>query len=162
MNNHKKFRTNNGYCHILDDEIVLNYQQDSIEPSNRQEKIGLIESIVVSVLVLIIVFGLIANIVERDYLGILLTIGTSVLLINWPIKRLVRISNEAKIKLKSISNIEYKTRKLGKTYGYFDVSFVNNSNKKKIRVIKMPRFENNGGSEIKKAKEIFKTLQLID
>lgn len=156
-----KFKTSKGYCHLVDDAIILNYDGNSLEPSSELEGKAWIELVIVSVIIFIIISLIATSIATKDYFNLIICIIIAFNFINWPILRQLRLSNESNIKVAAISEVKYRITKLGRKRAYFDVKFRDAKNRRKIRVIRMPRFENNASGEIKTAKEIFRQLGVL-
>lgn len=82
-------------------------------------------------------------------------------MINWPTLRYLRLSNESRIKVASINEVKYRVTWLGRKRGQFDIKFRNERGKRRIRIVKMPHFENNASIKIKKAKDVFNQLGVL-
>ena len=156
-----KFKTSNGYCHLTDDAIILNYDANSLEPSSALEGKAWIELVIVSFIIFLVISLIVWSIATKDYSKLIVYIILAISWINWPILRYLRLSNESNIKIARISEVKYRITKLGRKRAYFDVKFKDAKNRRKIRVIRMPRFENNASEEIKIGKEIFRQLGVL-
>lgn len=161
MTDPPKFRTNNGYCHLKHDEIILNYEANSLEPSSELEGKAWIELVIVAVMILLVLILITASILKKDYFNLFLYTLIALLWINWPILRFLRLSNESRIKVNSISEVKYRVSWMGRKRGHFDIKFRNERGRKRIRIIKMAHFENHASEDIKKAKEIFNQLGVL-
>jgi hypothetical protein len=161
MTDHPKFQTHNGYCHLKQDEIVLNYEANSLEPSSELEGKAWVELVIVSVMIFVLILFFTFTIVTKNYSNLLLYSFIAFSFLNWPMLRYLRLSNESRIKVAAVSEVKYRISKLGRKRGYFDVKFRNEKGRKRIRIIKMARFENHASEEIKKAKEIFNQLGVL-
>ena len=156
-----KFKTNNGYCHLVGDAIILNYDPDSLEPSSELENKAWIELVIVSFIIFLVIALIAVSIATKDYFNLIIYILTAVLWINWPILRYLRLSNESRIEVDSITEVKYRVSWRGRKQGHFDIKFRDERGGRRIRILKMPHFEDNSSLEIKKAKDIFDQLNVL-
>ena len=155
------FKTSNGYCHLVDDAIILNYDPNSLEPSSEFESKAWFELVIVSFIILLVIVLITVSIVTKDYFKLTIFALNGLLLINWPVLRYLRLSNESRIKVASITEVKYRVSWLGRKRGHFDIKFKNERGRRRIRILKMPHFENDASKEIIKGKEIFSNLGVL-
>ena len=154
MDTEKVFKTKTGYCHILQDKIVL----------TRDGVIGNIAKVTIgnNIARPLVIYGLISvglfYLAFKDFTGgqrseafLFLILGLFLLL---GIFRSLNNSGTPIIKRQKIRNIEFKKAFSGATRAYFIVRFENESGQIKQRLIMLPGSLSNGQIETKKALEI--------
>jgi hypothetical protein len=157
MDTEKVFKTKTGYCHILQDKIVL----------TRDGVIGNVAKVTMgnNIARPLIIYGLISvglfYLAFKDFTDgqrpeafLFLVLGLFLLL---GIFRSLNNSATPIIERQKIKDIEFKKALSGATRAYFIVRFENESGKIKQRLIMLPGSLSNGKIETEKALEIMKT-----
>ena len=157
----EKFKTKTGFCHILDDKIVLT--RDGIvgdiakltSGNNIYRILGIYG--ILSVILLYIAY---TKIVKEDWIGVGFYCGTGIYLA-YSIIKSINLSATPIIYLNKIKKVEFKPAKKFLTRSYFKVDFEQNDGKIKTRLIMLPGSLNDGTNETEKALEIMRNNGLI-
>lgn len=157
----KIFRTKTGYCHILEDKIILT--RDGVVGNIAKVTVGnnisriLIIYTVISIFLLYFAFeyfkeGKIASAVFNSLLGLFLI---------YKIKQSLNYSATSIIERASIKEVKFMNAKFGATRSVLEITFEESNGKFKKRLILLPGSLNNGAQETEKALEIMKNEKLV-
>jgi hypothetical protein len=156
-----KFRTKTGYCHILEDRILLT--RDSIVGNISEIAVGnnisriLIIYAIISIFLFYFAFEYYreeksASMVFNVILGLFLV---------YSIKKSWNNSAASIIQRESIKEVKFMNAKYGATRSVFEIIFEDLDGKLKKRLILLPGSLNNGPEETEKALAIMKNNKLI-
>lgn len=154
MNSEKVFRTKSGYCHVLEDKIVLT--RDGIVGNIADVTVGnsIARPLIIYGLITIAFFLLaIKSINQGQILPALLFIILGLLLALGILKSLNNSATPV-IDRDQIKQIEFKKAVPGATRAYFIVHFKNKNGQLKRRLIMLPGSLSGGQSETEKALQI--------
>jgi len=160
METELKFKTKTGFCHILNDKIILTNTskiEDLKELSSKNNiyKV-LIPYFIISIFTCYTTYKHYKN-ENWWYFGIFCIL--SVLFI-YSVIRSLKLSSTPIIDIKKIKEIEFKPAIKFLTRSYFKIKFEEKDGKKKTRLIMLPGSLSNGSSETKKALTIMKNSGL--
>lgn len=155
MNGSPYFETNNGYCHVLEDKLVINQSTNPQEIFNIPEFnpnytiFNALPSVLVGIYFLAIFFAPLDW--ELTPVMVLLVIGyfTAQWLVNYT------VSQAQQIPLNDLLYVEYKTQSIGAPKGYFVLHFKDEHANKKKRYLNMGAIANGIQPEVDHAKAIF-------
>jgi hypothetical protein len=161
MENQKTFKTKTGFCHILNDKIILTKHKD-IENILEKEHTNEIGKVLIIYSVLVILFFYYANLnfQNGDVFPALLYCSLGTLLLIGIIKS-KNNSTVPVIERSKIKQSEFKTGKKGLTRSRFEIMFEDENGKIKKRLIMLPGSLNNGNIETEKALVIMKSEKLM-
>ena len=154
MDTENIFKTKTGYCHILQDKIVLtrNGVAGNVANITIGNSIARPLTIYAGISTGLILAAL-SSIKEGQYVPAILFLGIGIFLLLKVLKSL-NYSAAPVIERKQIKNIVFKNAISGATRSYFVVHFENNRGKIKQRLILLPGSLTNGKIETEKALQI--------
>ena len=161
MSETKTFRTKTGYCHILEDKIVLTKDAEPGDISSLS-----IKNTILSVLIFygILAIGLIAVIIKailtKEY-GIAIFFSVIPILLIYSIIASLNNSTTPIIERKSIQKVFFKKGTFGISRTRFEVYFLDEKGKTKCRLIMLPGSLTGGLSETDLAYNLFTEEKLI-
>jgi hypothetical protein len=162
MDSEKKFRTKTGYCHILDDKIVLT--RDGIIGNIAEVAAGgsIFQSFIIYGLISIgLIYVAIDNFIKQDYfIAIIFTLLTVYLI--YGILSSLNNSATPVIERQSIKEIKFKKGIIGITRTRFEVYFKDTNGKIKKRLIMLPGSLTGGTSETDIAYKMMLDEKLIE
>jgi len=161
MIHEQKFKTKNGYCHILDDKILLTHKDflsniDDIKTENNIQRTLFIYS----------VFGLICFLnvyfkaIDKDWFFFSFYLIGGVIL-TYSIFRSLKLTDSPTIERDKIKNITFVPAKKYLTRSFFKIDFEQNTGKIKTRLVMLPGSLNDGSKETDKALEIMRNTGLL-
>ena len=161
MENHKKFKTKTGFCHILNDKIILTSDGniDDISKFNPSNTINR-NLIFYGISGLLLIFLTYTGFKEKDWYKIIITCGFGIYLIYGAIKS-INHSNIPVIDREKIKIITFYPAKKFLTRAYFKVDFEDDKNNIKSRLIMLPGSLSSGLKETNKAYNIMYEQRLI-
>lgn len=150
-----KFKTKFGYCHVLEDKLVMVRKKEFKEIDIIKNKNRVVMSqFIYGTLFIAYLYAMYNQIMKGEYPS-LFTIAMFLILL-FVFWRTFTRSNFAVIYRDSISNIEYKAPVKGVTRGYFKVFFTDEYNKDRIQLIILPGTLSGGSNEGLKAERFMK------
>ena len=161
METEQKFKTKTGFCHILEDKIVLTRDGivgniAEITAGNNITRILFIYGIVA----ILLIYSGYDNFKEKDWLFFGVYILAGIYLI-YNLFKSINLSATPIIERNKIKNVEFKPAKKFFTRSYFKVDFELNNGKIKRRLIMLPGSLNDGTNETEKALGIMKSAGLL-
>lgn len=162
MNNLKKFKTKNGFCHILSDKIVL----------TRDGFVGNVSEVVVGNKIsrILTIYGILSLALfylaykgyTNDKVGGALFFGVIGVFLVYGIFKSFKNSATPVIYRDKIQGIIFKPGFPGATRSRFEVFFKDDKGKIKKRLIMLPGSMNEGDNETEKALKVMIDENLID
>lgn len=161
METEKKFKTKTGYCHILQDKIVIT--RDGII-GNVSKVIfgnGLARSIVIyAAIAIFMLYSAFKAYQESKVVTTFFYFGVA-MLIFYKLKQSNNYSTTSIIERTKIKNVKFVDAKYGATRSRFEVLFEDPNGEIKTRLILLPGSLNDGENETNKALEIMKSEKLF-
>jgi hypothetical protein len=161
MENHKKFKTKTGFCHILNDKIILTSDGniDDISKFNTSNTIKR-NLIFYGISGFLLIFLTYTGFKENDWFKIIITCSFGIYLI-YVVITSINYSNIPVINRDRIKKVTFYPAKKFLTRAYFKVDFENDRNKIKSRLIMLPGSLSSGLKETNKAYNIMCEQGLI-
>ena len=161
MKTEQIFKTKTGFCHILEDKIVLT--RDGIIGNIAELTTG--KSIyrilgIYGIMTTFLLYMAYTKVIKDDWIEFAVYCGIGIFLIYSLIKS-INLSASPIIERNKIKNVEFKPAKKFLTRSYFKVNFEQKDGKIKSRLIMLPGSLNNGTNETEKALGIMKSAGLI-
>ncbi|MEJ6793216.1 MAG: phosphoribosylaminoimidazolesuccinocarboxamide synthase [Lacinutrix sp.] len=161
MSTKNSFKTKTGYCHVLQDKIVLyrkGFIGDLAKLKSGEGIYGLLAFR--GVLAVFLFYMAFSKINNNHWVLFGVYFGIAIFLV-YNIITSLNLSAASVIDFSKIIAVEFKPAKKLLTRSYFIVNFKQNNGKTKSRLIMLPGSLNNGNVETKKALEIIKNAELI-
>lgn len=160
MESEKKFKTKTGYCHILQDKIILT--RDGIIGNVAKITVGNGISrilIIYSFFAVFLFYFAFKAYQESKIVTTLFYTGFAAYLL-YKVKQSTNYSATPIIERNKIKEVKFIDAKYGATRSRFEVIFEDEKGKIKTRLIMLPGSLNDGENETKKAIEIMKSEKL--
>ena len=161
MIHEQKFKTKTGYCHVLDDRILLTREDlisniADIKPENNIQRTLFIYSIFGIICFLNVYF----KAKDQDW-ALFSFYLTGAIIITYSIIRSIKLSDSPIIERDKIKNITFIPAKKYLTRSYFKIDFEQQTGKIKSRLVMLPSSLNDGSKETDKALEIMRHSGLL-
>lgn len=161
MESEKKFKTKTGYCHILQDKIILT--RDGIIGNVAKITVGngISRILIIYSLFAVFLFYLAFKAYQESKIVTTLSYFGFAAYLLYKVKQSTNYSATSIIERYSIKEVKFIDAKYGATRSRFEVIFEDEKGKIKTRLIMLPGSLNDGENETKKALEIMKNEKLF-
>lgn len=161
MKNEKTFKTKTGYCHILQDKIVLTKEKIISDISKIPKGNGVFRVLIIySILTLILLYNSFTNYKSGDTIPALF-FGLLATFLLYGIVKSINNSATPVIERNKIKDVTFFNAKPGLTRARFEIMFEDDHGNIKKRLILLPGSLNDGQNETDKALEVMKNEGLL-
>ena len=155
------FKTKSGYCHVLDDKLVLTRDGPIGDLAQLTTGDNIYRLIITHVLLTLVLIYLIYRNYQKEEWFSLTVFSAAALFMIYSIITSLNKSATGEIMRDRISKITFQPEKKGITRAYFKVHFKDNNGKMKIRLIMLPGSLSGGKEEAEKALNIMRNAGLM-
>lgn len=161
MESDKRFRTKTGFCHILDDKIILT--RDGVIGNLAKATVGksVTQTLIIYGGLSLLLFYTAFNSFKIGEIGLPIFLTLIGFYLVYGIFTSLKNSATPIINRSNIKEIKFKKAILGITRTRFEVMFEDEDGQIKKRLIMLPGSLNNGANETKKAIEIMSSENLL-